>query len=228
MVIVLFISIIRTVILYIVLMVSVRLMGKRQVGDMQPGELVVTILISEIATMPIQDIDEPIITSCMVIITLIAVEIFISFISMKNLKFRKLVNGGSAIVIKDGVIDQKLLKQLRLTVPDLMEVLRLQDVFDITEVSYAILETNGNLSVLLKPQNRQVTVKDAGLKPEADVIPMLIVSDGIIIKEGLKLINKDEKFIQKILKIRKLDLKDIFLLTADRDGNYNLVKKDGV
>lgn len=228
MVIVLFISIIRTVILYIVLMVSVRLMGKRQVGDMQPGELVVTILISEIATMPIQDIDEPIITSCMVIITLIAVEIFISFISMKNLKFRKLVNGGSAIVIKDGVIDQKLLKQLRLTVPDLMEVLRLQDVFDITEVSYAILETNGNLSVLLKPQNRQVTVKDAGLKPEADVIPMLIVSDGIIIKEGLKLINKDEKFIQKILKIRKLDLKDVFLLTADRDGNYNLVKKDGV
>ncbi len=228
MVIVLFISIIRTVILYIVLMVSVRLMGKRQVGDMQPGELVVTILISEIATMPIQDIDEPIITSCMAIITLIAVEIFISFISMKNLKFRKLVNGGSAIVIKDGVIDQKLLKQLRLTVPDLMEVLRLQDVFDITEVSYAILETNGNLSVLLKPQNRQVTVKDAGLKPEADVIPMLIVSDGIIIKEGLKLINKDEKFIQKILKIRKLDLKDIFLLTADRDGNYNLVKKDGV
>lgn len=228
MVIVLFISIIRTVILYIVLMVSVRLMGKRQVGDMQPGELVVTILISEIATMPIQDIDEPIITSFMAIITLIAVEIFISFISMKNLKFRKLVNGGSAIVIKDGVIDQKLLKQLRLTVPDLMEVLRLQDVFDITEVSYAILETNGNLSVLLKPQNRQVTVKDAGLKPEADVIPMLIVSDGIIIKEGLKLINKDEKFIQKILKIRKLDLKDIFLLTADRDGNYNLVKKDGV
>lgn len=228
MVIVLFISIIRTVILYIVLMVSVRLMGKRQVGDMQPGELVVTILISEIATMPIQDIDEPIITSFMAIITLIAVEIFISFISMKNLKFRKLVNGGSAIVIKDGVIDQKLLKQLRLTVPDLMEVLRLQDVFDITEVSYAILETNGNLSVLLKPQNRQVTVKDAGLKPEADVIPMLIVSDGIIIKEGLKLINKDEKFIQKILKIRKLDLKDVFLLTADRDGNYNLVKKDGV
>ena len=228
MVIVLFISIIRTVILYIVLMVSVRLMGKRQVGDMQPGELVVTILISEIATMPIQDIDEPIITSFMAIITLIAVEIFISFISMKNLKFRKIVNGGSAIVIKDGVIDQKLLKQLRLTVPDLMEVLRLQDVFDITEVSYAILETNGNLSVLLKPQNRQVTVKDAGLKPEADVIPMLIVSDGIIIKEGLKLINKDEKFIQKILKIRKLDLKDVFLLTADRDGNYNLVKKDGV
>lgn len=228
MVIVLFISIIRTVILYIVLMVSVRLMGKRQVGDMQPGELVVTILISEIATMPIQDIDEPIITSVMAIITLIAVEIFISFISMKNLKFRKLVNGGSAIVIKDGVIDQKLLKQLRLTVPDLMEVLRLQDVFDITEVSYAILETNGNLSVLLKPQNRQVTVKDAGLKSEADVIPMLIVSDGIIIKEGLKLINKDEKFIQKILKIRKIELKDVFLLTADCDGNYNLVKKDGV
>lgn len=217
---------IRTFILYIVLIASVRLMGKRQVGDMQPGELVVTILISEIATISIQDIDEPIITGVLAIITLIAVEVFISYISMKNLKFRKIVNGGSAIVIKDGEVDQKLLEQLRITVPDLMEVLRLQNVFDISEVSYAILETNGNLSVLLKPEYRQVSVKDAGIKPEKNVMPILIVSDGIILEEGLKLAKQDKSFIDKITKRKNIKLKDIFLLTADQDGKYNLIKKD--
>lgn len=222
----LFITIIRTLILYIIVIASVRLMGKRQVGDMQPGELVVTILISEIAAIPIQNIDEPVFSGIMAIITLIAVEVMISFISMKSLKFRKIVNGGSAIIIKNGEIDQKLLKQLRLTVPDLMEVLRLQNVFDIQEVSYAILETNGNLSVLLKPEFRQVTITDANIKPNADVMPTLIVSDGTIIEDGLKLAKLERSFIDKLLKHNKIMLKDIFLLTADQNGKYNLIKKD--
>lgn len=220
------IIIVRTLILYITVIASVRIMGKRQVGDMQPGELVVTILISEIAAIPIQNVNEPVFSGIMAIITLIALEVLISFICMKSLKFRKIINGGSAIIINNGKLDQKLLKQLRLTVPDLMEVLRLQNVFDINEVSYAVLETNGNLSVLLKPEYRQITVSNAKLKPENNVMPSLIVSDGVIIEDGLKLANKDKKFVEKLLKKKQTELKNVFLLTVDQNGEYNLITKE--
>lgn len=222
----LLIIIVRTLILYITVIASVRIMGKRQVGDMQPGELVVTILISEIAAIPIQNVNEPVFSGIMAIITLIALEVLISFICMKSLKFRKIINGGSAIIINNGKLDQKLLKQLRLTVPDLMEVLRLQNVFDINEVSYAVLETNGNLSVLLKPEYRQITVSNAKLKPENNVMPSLIVSDGVIIEDGLKLANKDKKFVEKLLKKKQTELKNVFLLTVDQNGEYNLITKE--
>ena len=201
-------------------------MGKRQVGDMQPGELVVTILISEIAAIPIQDTDAPVLHGVVAISTLISAEIIVSFLALKNMRFRKAVNGGSAIIIKNGVIDQKLMKQLRITVADLMELLRLQNVFDISEVSYAILETNGNLSVLLKPENRTLTAKQAGVPYEDSVIPTLIVCDGKIIDEGLRLIGKDKAFIDKTAKKEKVKISQIFMLTAAKNGQYNISKKD--
>ena len=152
------ITITRTVILYIFVTVGIRLMGKRQIGEMQPNELVVTLLISEIAAIPRQDTSQPILNGAVAIFMLVIIEIIISVISMKSLAMRKLMNGKSAVIIKNGVIDQNVMSQVRMTVLDLVELLRGQNVFDISTVAFAVLEVNGNLSVLLKSSEQTVTV----------------------------------------------------------------------
>ncbi|NLB36806.1 MAG: DUF421 domain-containing protein, partial [Clostridiales bacterium] len=146
-----FVTLLRVVIIYILVIVSVRLMGKRQIGEMQPTELVITILLSEVAALPIQDSSQPIINSIVAVLLLVSFEIINSILSLKIGKYRTLVQGNSLIVIRNGVIDQKQILRLRLTVDDLLESLREQGVFDIKDVEYAILETNGKISVLLKP-----------------------------------------------------------------------------
>ena len=144
---------------------AIRIMGKRQIGDMQPGELVITILISEIAAIPIQDLNQPVMTGVVAVFTLVFLEIAVSAITMKCLPLRRFFYGDSAIIIKDGVLDQKKLRSLRVTGPDLLEVLRGQQIFDINDVAYAILETNGNLSVMLKSGAQNVTVDDLNGRP---------------------------------------------------------------
>ena len=142
-------TVLRTVIMYFTIIIAIRLMGKRQIGDLQPSELVITILLSEIAAIPIEDTDAPIIYGILATVTLVILEILTSFTAMKSLNFRRIIYGRSAVIIENGTIDQKMLKKLRITVPDLMEVLRNQEVFDINEIAFAILETNGQMSVLL-------------------------------------------------------------------------------
>jgi len=220
-----FITIVRTVILYLTVVLAIRIMGKRQVGDLQPGELVVTILVSEIAAIPIQDINQPVITGVVAIFTLVILEILISILSMKFQWTRKMVNGNSAVIIKDGKIDQKLMKKLRVTVLDLMEVLRGQNVFDLDQVAYAILETNGSLSVLLKPEHRNATAGDVNCELENDVMPSLVISDGIILKEGLKLAKATKATIMDTLKHNQTELKDVFLMTLDQSGSKTIIKK---
>ncbi|MDO4742857.1 MAG: DUF421 domain-containing protein [bacterium] len=222
-----FITIVRTAILYFFVILGLRIMGKRQVGDMQPGELVITILISEIAAIPIDDINKPVITGILAIFTLVVVEILISFLTMKFINFRKLVNGDSAVIIKDGIIDQKLLRRLRITVPDIMEVLRGQDVFDLNRVSYAILETNGSLSVLLKSPYQTTEAKDLGCNADSSTLPVLVISDGVIIKDALSLAQTDRKQIYSKLQEQKLKIKDVFIMTIDKNGESCIVKKDG-
>ncbi|HHW45312.1 MAG TPA: DUF421 domain-containing protein [Clostridiales bacterium] len=205
---------------------GLRLMGKRQIGHMQPNELVITILISEIATMAIQNLTQPVLLSVLTIFILVSLEIIISFIAMKSNIMRKILNGHSAVVIKDGVIDQKLLKQLRLTVSDLMEILRQKDVFNIEQVQYAILETNGSISVLLKPENRTATVQDVGASNQDTGIPALVISDGVVINEGLKLAETDTKKLKHILDTHRLEYQDVFLMTLDRTGNHIIIRKE--
>lgn len=156
-------TIIRTLILYLAAVFSVRLMGKRQIGELQPTELVVTILLSEIAAIPIQDNDIPLINSIVPVMLLVGFEILSSVIGIKSVRFRKINDGNPFIIIKDGVIDQKKLKALRLTVDDLLSALRQKDVFDISDVEYAVMETNGAVSILLKPEKRGVTAQDMNI-----------------------------------------------------------------
>ena len=146
--------IIRTLILYIVLTLGIRLMGKRQIGDMQPNELVVTLVISEIAAIPLQDTDQPILNGICSIFVLVVLEILLSVIAMKSMTVRRLISGQSVIIIMDGVIDQTAMKKVRMTILDLVELLRGQDVFEIDDVAFAVLEVNGDLNVLLKSQKQ--------------------------------------------------------------------------
>lgn len=224
----LFTSIIRSAIIYILVIASVRIMGKRQVGQLQPSELVITILLSEVAAMPLENSNIPLITAVIGIFMLVSFEIITSVLSMKSNNFRKIIQGNCVIIIKDGVIDQKELKQLRFTIDDVMEALRQKDVFDIKEVQYAIAETNGSLSILLKNDYRTVNLKNAGLKEEKNSLPCVIVSDGKIIKKHFADCDMTDKKLNKILKSNNVELKDVLLLTSDKYNSVSLIKKEKI
>lgn len=219
-------TVLRTVIFYFVIIFAIRLMGKRQIGDMQPSELVITILISEIAAMPIQDLEMPIWMGVAATVTLVTLEVIISFAAMKLLWFRKLFYGTSCIIIKDGIIDQKMLRRLRVTVPDLLEVLRNQEVFDLSQVAYAILETNGQMSVLLKPEYQTASVNDIKGKEGHSGMPCLIISDGKFLKKAMESVGMTKQSAMDKVKSKGLKLKDVFIMTAEKDGEITIVKKE--
>ncbi len=197
-------------------------MGKRQIGDMQPNELVVTLLISEIAAIPLQDTSQPILFGIIAIFILVILEIVISVLAMKCPFVRKVMSGKSIVVIKNGVIDQKAMKSVRMTVLDLVELLRGQNVFDISTVAFAVLEVNGDLSVLLKGEEQTISAKDLNIKKNEDALPLPVISDGIILKDSLMALNISENELKNTLNTNP---KDIFLLTLDRLGNKNLIRK---
>ena len=221
-----FITIIRTVILYIMVVASVRIMGKRQIGELQPTELVITILLSEVAAIPMEDSEIPIINSVIAISLLVAFEIIISVINMKSYKFRSIIQGNSVIVIKNGEIDQKQLKSLRFTIDDLLESLRQKDIFDIEDVQYAIAETNGTLSVLLKNENKPATLKNLNIKESRSALPCLIISDGRILRKNFQDCNMTDEKLMKILSEKNSTVDSTLVLTADLYGNITLIKKE--
>ena len=219
-------TMIRTLILYALLIIIMRIMGKRQIGQLQPGELVITILISEIAAIPMQDNDIPMINSVIAVLLLAAFEIIISAVSMKSIKFRSLLQGNSIVIIRDGVLDQKQLKRLRYTVDDLLEALRQKDVFDISDVQYAIAETDGTLSILLKPEKRGVTVEDASLESDNTALQCVIISDGRIIESDMGDCGMNTEKLNILLAEKGLDPKKILLMSSDINGNINIIEKE--
>ena len=219
-----FSTVFRTVILYFVVTIAIRVMGKRQIGDLQTNELVVTLLISEIAAIPLQDTSQPVINGVIAIFMLVILEIIISVIAMKSIYIRKLISGKSVVVIKNGVLDQQAMKKVRITVLDLIELLRGQNVFDISTVQFAVLEVNGNLSVLLKTGDRTVTNKDADIKPKKDGMQIPVISDGMLLTESLTALNIDDVDVAKKIKSNRVE--DVFLMTMDGYGNYNLILRD--
>ena len=198
-------------------------MGKRQIGDLQPSELVITLLISEIAAIPLQDTSQPILNGIASIFVLVILEIFISLLTLKSQKIRQLLSGKSVVVIKNGVIDQKAMKSVRMTVLDLIELLRTQNVFDIEKVAFAVLEVNGELSVLLKSSEQNVTVNDLNINKQKEYLQLPVISDGVIMTESLKSLNITYKDLKEILK--GIPVSDIFLMTLDRKGNKNIVRR---
>lgn len=219
-------TIYRTAILYFFLIFIMRLLGKRQIGQLQPGELVITILISEIASLPMEDNETPMLQAVVPIVVLAVLELITSFAALKFIRLRSLFQGHSIVVIKDGELDRKQLKRLRYSIDDLLESLRQKDVFDISDVQYAIVETDGTLSVLLKPEKRPASVKDVNAQPDTNGLPRVLISDGRIIDVQIKKSEMSKKEIEKILKKHKIGRKDVLLLTADDNGNINIIEKD--
>lgn len=223
-----FVTLIRTVILYVFAIASIRVMGKRQIGELQPSDLVVTLLISQIISIPIQDTDIPLVNTIIPILLLVGFEILISVFNMKSIKFRSLMQGNPVIIINDGDINQKLLKDLRFTLDDLLESLRQKDIFDISQVQYAIVETNGQLSVLLKPEYDTVTRDDLKLQPEPQGYKCPVVIDGKIVKQDFKICNMTVNKIERIVKKKNIQIKDILLMTVDSAGNHTIIRKEKV
>lgn len=219
-------TIIRTVILYLAAVFSVRLMGKRQIGELQPTELVVTILLSEIAAIPIQDNDIPLINSIVPLMLLVGFEILSSVIGIKSVRFRKINDGNPFIIIKDGVIDQKKLNALRLTVDDLLSALRQKDVFDISDVEYAVMETNGSVSLLLKPEKRGVTAQDMNITVKDSGFLCPVIIDGRIIGKHLSNCGFSRKKLDSALKKAKLSQNEVLLMTVDKNGKTEIIKKE--
>lgn len=220
------ISFIRAIILYISVITCVRVMGKRQIGQLQPSELVITILISEVAAIPMQDKSIPLVNAFIPLLILVSLEIMISAISLKSGKFRNVIQGNSIIIIRNGVIDQKEIKRLRYSVEDILEELRKQGVFDIRDVLYAIAETDGSISVMLKAEQQPLSAKRLNMKVNEDEYQVNIIDDGNILTNKFKECNMNLDKLNKTLSKDKIKLDDVLLMTATTSGQYHIVKKD--
>ncbi|MBQ3970007.1 MAG: DUF421 domain-containing protein [Clostridia bacterium] len=220
-----FISIIRTAILYSLIIIAVRFMGKRQIGDLQTTELVVTMLLSDIASLSVENASKPLLSGLLPMTVLVVCEVFLSGAMLKNSFLRKTICGRPIIVINDGEIQQKELKRLRMSVDDLSESLRQQDVFSFDDVLFGIVETNGKLSVMKKPEKENPTNEDLKIKTENKGIETVIISDGEFSRLSMQLCDVDEKFVKKILAKEKIDQKDVFIMTLNMKKEYNIIKR---
>lgn len=222
------ITLIRTSVLYVLIIFGMRLMGKRQLAELQPSELVVAILISNIATLPFEDTQLPLFVGVIPILVLITLDVIVSVLSLKFKTFRKIVSGNPMIIIKDGIIDQKAMKDIRFSIDDLMAQLRDKDVFDIDDVAFAVVETTGTLSVYKKYQAQNITTQMLGLEPtkNTQLPPTILISDGDIVPDALNYCKIEEKWLLNLLKSKKIKVTDVFLMTCNPDKDYVIVKKD--
>ena len=222
-----FVVFFRTLIIYFIIIVCLRIMGKRQLGELQPSEFVIAILISNIATLSIDDTDIPLIGSVVPIITLMSAEVILSFITLKSGKAQVLVSGNPVVIIRGGKIDQKSMRDLRLSIEDLMSQLRINGIFDIQDVAWAIVETNGQLTVYPKFESQPITPKAvADPKSGSDTPPMVLISDGVLCSKTLSACNLTKKWYEGVLKKENLSEKEIFLMTCDPSAKYYIVKKE--
>lgn len=217
---------IRAVILYLLLIFSVRLMGKRQIGELQPSELAITILISNIATLPVEDTGMPLLTGIVPIITLACLDVIMSWLGIKSRRVRRFTCGTPIIIIRDGKLDRKQMKAIRFTVDDLIASLRGQGIFDISEVQFAVVETTGTLSVYQKYQYRNVTNEDMELKGKDKDPPEVIIADGELVRGAMDRLGLTEEWVENILKKEKTAIKEVFLMTVDPDRSYSITEKE--
>lgn len=218
---------IRSIILYVLVIFAVRLMGKRQLGELQPSELVITILVSNIATLPIEDVNIPIIVGITPILSLVCFEVIVSCVNLRFPKLRKLISGSPKIIIRNGCIERDILRELRFSVDDLLMALRGQDIFDLSEVQYAIVETTGSISVMKKAPLDTPTRRDLKISAECSEPPVLIISDGKFISQAMESLKLSRSTAEKLLERYGMTADDVFIMTADMGGNCYIADKQG-
>ena len=218
-----FIVFFRAVILYLIIVGGVRLMGKRQLGELQPSELVVTVLLSNIATLPVENTGIPMLMGIIPIFTLVSLDVILSHLLMRFRPLRKAMCGCAKIVISDGRIDQKVLRDLRFSVDDLMQSLRSQQVFDIAQVQLAVVETTGQISVYQKQPFQPATCKDLKIKGESTDPPQLVIDSGRAVEGALTSLGFDDKWLQSTLAAKGLRTKDVFIMTCTKDAQTSII-----
>ena len=219
-------SYVRTILLYLVLIGVVRLMGKRQIGQMEPSEFVVTMLVANLAAIPMQDGGIPLFSGFVPIVTVLGVELVLSALSMKSVHVRKLLCGKPVILIENGNILQQNLKKTRITLDELTGHLREKDVLSLQSVQYAILETNGNLSVFPYPKEKPASAKEAGVQVKKQSLPITVISDGVLLEKNLQKAQKDMHWMQKQLRQRDATVEQTWLLTVDGEDNVVFYRKE--
>lgn len=206
---------IRVSIIYILVLVVMRIMGKREIGQMQPFELVIAIMIADLASVPMSDTGIPITNGIIPILALLLFQLIISIMNLKSIFLRKVICGKPRILIYRGKIDENALKKEKITINELQERLRQKSIFTIGDVEYAILETSGEISVIQKPEKRNTIPEDFNITPDYEGIPYDLVIDGKIMHDNLKQIGRDEKWLQKQVEKFKIKPQDALIVTFD-------------
>jgi len=218
----------RTIILYLVLMVGLRLMGKRQIGELEPSELVLTLIISDLAAVPMQDYGIPLVNGLLPIVVLLCLSMILSFFNLKSIRFRALLCGRPTIIISHGKLQQQAMAKNRFTIDELLEQLRNQGFTDLSDIKYAVLETSGKLSILPYPEKTPVTPDALGMAvPDTLTLPILLINDGHLMTEHLRSAGRDEGWLEEILKERNLTSPaQVFLLSVDDAGHVICIPKE--
>ncbi|MBM6886210.1 DUF421 domain-containing protein [Pseudoflavonifractor phocaeensis] len=221
------IAFLRTIILYAFIIIGIRLMGKRQVGELEPSELVLALLIADLAAVPMQDFGIPLLTGLIPILTLLCLTMALSVLTMRSVRFRAVLCGRPSVIVENGKLRQSEMKKNRFTLDELMEELRMQGITDLSTVKYAILETNGQLSVLPYAAQQPVTAQQMGLTPQEPGLPMVIINDGRLITRSLHSRGLNEEWLEKQLRQHHVKrTQDVFLLTVDEENRVYLSKKE--
>ena len=222
-----FTGLVRTVILYVVIIAGVRLMGKRQVGELEPSELVLSLIIADLASVPMQDYGIPLLTGVVPILALLCVTMILSVLTMKFVGFRAILCGRPSVVVRNGALDQREMARNRLTVDELLEELRGQGYTDLAAVKYAILETNGKLSVLPWADQKPPTARQLKVKTQEGGLPLVIISDGRLLEHNLKALGHDRPWLERQLKSQGLgSAGEVFLMLVDEGDSVYLARRE--
>lgn len=221
------IVLIRTVIIYLTLLITMRLLGKRQLGEMELSEFVVAALSADLAAHPLQDIGIPLLNGIVPVLTLFCFEVLIAYLSMRSIKFRSLLFGRPSLIIQRGKILQQEMNSNRFTPEELMQELRSQGFYDISRVQYAVLETNGTLSVMPCPEDKSATAGMLGIENDEGDYPSIVINKGRILDNNLRWLGFDRKWLEKTLKAENTACaENIFLMLADRQGKVYIAEKE--
>ncbi len=222
-----FVLIIRTILLYFIVVFVMRLMGKRQLGQLQPYELVITIMISELATLPMQDIRLPLLLGIIPILTMLILQIILSEFQLRSEGLRKIIDGKPSILLRHGNLDTAALKEQRINVDDLMEELRVSGYFNFSDLAYIILENNGKLSIIPKAELTPVTKKDLNISSKQDVLPVILILNGKVQINNLKSINKNDNWLKNQIKDKKINsYEEVYLAMMDSNNNFYCQRKE--
>ena len=216
----------RTIIIYLILLLALRIMGKRQIGELEVSDLVTTFILSEIATIPMENHQMPIAYAIIPIVTLLTFEIVSSVLAKRILLFKRVVNSVPSVLIFNGRIDQEQMRRTRISLEELLSEIRQNGVTKIEDVSYAILEANGRLTVIPSDSSTPPSRRELGLSPEETGIEHIIVSEGHMCKSTIKLLSLSEEEVAAEIKKKGIEIRDVFLMTCTDAHQYNIIRKE--